>query len=66
MISIQRLSARGANKNGDAVVDYLLATEYYTNGQGQKEENTRWGGRLAGDADLIAMIQALVFYFAHF
>ncbi|MFY2764357.1 MobF family relaxase [Arenimonas sp. MALMAid1274] len=52
MISIQRLSARGANKNGDAVVDYLLATEYYTNGQGQKEENTRWGGRLAGDADL--------------
>jgi conjugative relaxase-like TrwC/TraI family protein len=52
MISIQRLNARGANKNGDAVVDYLMATEYYTNGQGQSEENTRWGGRLAQDPDL--------------
>lgn len=52
MISIQRLNARGANKNGDMVVDYLMATEYYTNGQGQAEENTRWGGGLAQDPDL--------------
>lgn len=52
MISIQRLNARGANKNGDQVVDYLMATEYYLNKDGQKEETTRWGGKLAHDPDL--------------
>lgn len=52
MISIQRLNARGQNKNGDQVVDYLMACEYYLNAKGQKEENTRWGGQLASDPDL--------------
>lgn len=52
MISIQRLNARGANKNGDMVVDYLLATEYYRNSYGVAEETTRWGGKLADDPDL--------------
>lgn len=52
MIDVTRLNARGCNGNGDAVVDYLLATEYYTNGQGHNEEMTRWTGKLADDPDL--------------
>lgn len=52
MISAQRLDASGKNKNGDAVVDYLLAVEYYTNAEGQAEETTRWGGKLANDPQL--------------
>lgn len=52
MIDVTRLNARGRNGNGDAVVDYLLATEYYTNGQGHNEEMTRWSGKLADDPDL--------------
>lgn len=49
MISIQRLNAQGKNKNGDAVVDYLMAVEYYQDAQGHTQETTRWGGRLAAD-----------------
>ena len=52
MISIQRLNARGANKNGDQVVDYLMATEYYIGTDGQQKETMRWGGKLADELRL--------------
>jgi conjugative relaxase-like TrwC/TraI family protein len=52
MISIQRLNAQGKNKIGEAVVAYLMAVEYYVNGQGAKEETTRWGGKLAKELGL--------------
>lgn len=52
MISIQRLNAQGKSKSGAAVVDYLMAVEYYQDAQGQAQETTRWGGRLASDDKL--------------
>ena len=52
MISIARLNARGANANGDAVVVYLLATEYYFDKDGAKQDTMRWGGKLASELGL--------------
>ncbi len=57
MIGIQLLNARGNNKNGDAVLDYLLATEkvtsYYVGPQGTEKETMRWFGKGADALNLI-------------
>ncbi len=57
MIGIQRLDARGNNKKGDAVLDYLLATEkvtsYYVGPQGTEKETMRWFGKGAEVLSLI-------------
>ena len=52
MNSIARLNAAGKNKIGEAVVAYLMETEYYLNGRGEAVENTRWAGKLARDPEL--------------
>ncbi len=49
MITVQALTARGNNARGDAVLDYLLATErltaYYLGEAGMEEETLRWRGK---------------------
>lgn len=45
MISKSVINAQGRNERGDFYMDYMLSVEYYTNGQGQAEEATRWGGK---------------------
>jgi conjugative relaxase-like TrwC/TraI family protein len=49
MITIQALTARGNNARGDAVLDYLLATErltaYYIGDAGMEQETVRWRGK---------------------
>lgn len=49
---MQRLNARGANRNGDMVVEYLMATEYYLSSEGKLQDMMAWGGRLAADLGL--------------
>lgn len=53
MIGITRLNARGQNKNGEAVVEYLMATEYYLDKDGQAQETMRWGGAMAAELGLV-------------
>jgi len=53
MIGITRLNARGQNKIGEAVVEYLMATEYYLDKEGNAQETMRWGGALAGELGLV-------------
>ena len=50
MIPITALTAQGRNKDGKAVVEYLLATEgliRYYNGETQEISASYWGGKLA-------------------
>lgn len=57
MITIQALTARGNNTRGDAVLDYLLATEtlaaYYLGEVGMQEETIRWRGKGAAALGLV-------------
>lgn len=65
MVSIQRLTARGTNSQGENVVDYLIDTEYYFDKDDIKQETMRWAGggifdlQLAGKAvckeDMLAL-----------
>ncbi|MFZ7095438.1 MobF family relaxase [Luteimonas dalianensis] len=59
MISVSRLNARGNNANGENVVDYLLATEYYFDKEGERQDTMRWGGKLAADPQLNLAGQAV-------
>jgi conjugative relaxase-like TrwC/TraI family protein len=49
MITLQGLTAQGNNAHGDAVLDYLLATEaltaYYVGPEGMTQATMRWRGR---------------------
>ena len=57
MITIQALTARGNNARGDAVLDYLLATErltaYYIGESGTAQTSIRWRGKGAATLGLI-------------
>lgn len=53
MIGITRLNARGQNKIGEAVVEYLMATEYYLDKDGNAQETMRWGGAMAAELGLV-------------
>ena len=56
MVSIQRLNARGKNALGESSVDYLIDTEYYLDGSGQKQETMRYGGKGAISLGLLGRI----------
>ena len=55
MIGITGITARGQNKDGKAVVEYLIATEgiiRYYNGEMQEVSASYWGGKLAHEMRL--------------
>lgn len=55
MIGITGITAQGRNKDGKAVVEYLLATEAlirYYNGELQEISASYWGGKLAHEMKL--------------
>ncbi|MFL4512149.1 MobF family relaxase [Stenotrophomonas maltophilia] len=55
MIGITGITAQGRNKDGKAVVEYLLATEgliRYYNGEVQEVSASYWGGKLAHEMKL--------------
>ncbi|WP_052210366.1 MobF family relaxase [Xanthomonas cannabis] len=55
MIGITGITARGKNKDGKAVVEYLVATEgiiRYYNGEMQEVSASYWGGKLAHEMRL--------------
>lgn len=58
MIPITALTAQGRNKDGKAVVEYLLATEgliRYYNGEVQEVSASYWGGKLAHEMKLASI-----------
>jgi conjugative relaxase-like TrwC/TraI family protein len=58
MIDITKLTARGKNKDGTAVVEYMLATEgivRYYNGEMQEVSASYWGGKLAYEMRLAGL-----------
>ncbi|UKE46229.1 MobF family relaxase [Xanthomonas cerealis] len=55
MINVTPLSAQGKDsKSGAAVVEYLMATEYYLNKEGHAKEAMAWGGKMAAHLNLQA------------
>lgn len=52
MNNTTRLNARGANKNGDLVADYLMECEYYFDKSGNQVDTMHWAGKLAGELGL--------------
>ncbi|MEB2183815.1 MobF family relaxase [Xanthomonas campestris pv. campestris] len=53
MINVTPLTAQGKDsKSGAAVVEYLMATEYYLNKDGHAKEAMAWGGKMAAHLNL--------------
>lgn len=57
MLNVKDLNARGNNKYGDAVIDYVLQTKkltaYYVGQKGMEQDTLRWGGQGADHFGLL-------------
>ncbi|MCO7473067.1 MobF family relaxase [Stenotrophomonas maltophilia] len=55
MFNITKLNAQGRDgKTGAAVIEYLMATEYYLGKDGQAQDTMAWGGKMAQHLNLAA------------
>lgn len=55
MFNITKLNAQGCDsKTGAAVIEYLMATEYYLGKNGQAQDTMAWGGKMAQHLNLAA------------
>jgi conjugative relaxase-like TrwC/TraI family protein len=55
MFNVTALTAQGTdNKSGAAVVEYLMATEYYLDKDGTAQDTMAWGGKMAAHLNLLS------------
>ncbi len=55
MINVIALTAQGTdNKSGAAVIEYLMATEYYLDKDGATQDTMAWGGKMAAHLNLLS------------